>query len=207
MFQNINRFPMFTNDSKNDSIREFINGTQADIVGMVEMGICWHQLPMKDRLWERTRGWFESLKVTAAYNRHDKHTPTVQWGGTSLWSLNNAAHRVFDSGDDPSGLGRWSWTRYQGRSNITLRVISAYHPCASTGPLTVYSQHQNYFDKENIDGCPRNLFTMHLLTEITKWTQDGDQIILLLDANKDIRDFAQTIQQAGLRDVLITHHG
>jgi hypothetical protein len=112
IFQNINHFPMFKNDSKNDSIREFINGTQADIVGMVEMGICWNRLPMKDRLWERTRGWFESLKVTAAYNRHDKQPPTAQWGGTSLWSINNAAHCAIDSGADPSGLGRWSWTRY-----------------------------------------------------------------------------------------------
>jgi hypothetical protein len=43
---------MFKNDSENDSIREFINGTQADIIDMVEMGICWNQLPMKDRLWE-----------------------------------------------------------------------------------------------------------------------------------------------------------
>jgi hypothetical protein len=71
----------------------------------------------------------------------------------------------------------------------------------------VYSQHQNYFDEEEIEGCPRTLFTLHLLTEIDKWTQDGDQIILLIDANEDIRDFAQTIQHAGLRDVLLTRHG
>jgi hypothetical protein len=95
---------MFKYDSKNDSIREFMNGTQADIVGMVERGICWHRPPMKDRLWERTRGWFESLKVTAAYNRHNKQPPILQWGGTSLWSLNNAAHHAIDSGVDPSGL-------------------------------------------------------------------------------------------------------
>jgi hypothetical protein len=188
---------MFTHDSKNDSIREFMNGTQADIIGMVEMGICWHRLPLKDRLWERTRGWFESLKITAAYNRHDKQAPTAQWGGPSLWSLNNAAHRAIDSGSDPLGLGRWSWTRYHGRGNITLRIISAYRPCNSNGPLTMYSQHQNYFDEENIEGCPRALFTSHLLTEIDKWTQEGDQIILLIDAN-DIREFAQTIQQSGL---------
>ena len=183
IFQNINRFPMLKNDPKNASIREFMNGTQADIVGMAEMGMCWHWLPMKERLWEQTRGWFELIKMIASYNRHDnKHPPISQWGSTSLWSLHNAAHHAIDSGHDPFGLGRWTWTRYRGRGNITLRVISAYRPCASNGPFMVYSQHHNYFDEENIEGCPRALFTSHLL----HWTQEGDQIILMINANEDI---------------------
>lgn len=131
----------------------------------------------------------------------------MHWGGTSIWSINNAAHRAFDSGSDPSGLGRWSWTRYRGRGNVTLRIISAYRPCDSQGPLTVYAQHQNFFDDQDVDGCPRSLFITHLLTEIDAWTQLGDQIILLIDANEDIRSFAQTIQHTGLREVLLTCHG
>jgi hypothetical protein len=167
-----------------------MNGTQADIVGFVEMGLRWHKIPTRDRLWERTRDWFESLKVTAAYNRHDNNNITAQqWGGTSLWSINNAAHRAIESGSDPYDLGRWSWTRYRGRGNITLRVICAYRPCDSSGSLTVYAQHQNYFDDENIEGCPRELFTTHILAEIDKWIQEGDQIILMLDANEDIRGY------------------
>jgi hypothetical protein len=204
IFQNINRFPTYRSHPKNDSLREFMKGTQADIVGLVEMGLKWHKLPTRDRLWERTRGWFESLKITAAYNRHDSDDLSIQqWGGTSLWSINNAAHRAIDSGSDPYDLGRWSWTRYCGRGNITLRVISAYRPCNSSGPLTVYAQHQNYFDEEDIDGCPRTLFTTHLSAELNKWLQEGDQIILMIDANEDIRDFSRSLQQTGLREVLI----
>jgi hypothetical protein len=198
---------MYSNDSKNDSIRAFIKGVQADIVGMAELGICWHRLPTKDRLWERTRGWFESIKITAAYNLKEKKPQQAQWGGTALWSINNAVHRAIDSGHDSHGLGRWSWTRYQGRGNITLRVISAYRPCLSQGPLTVYAQHQNYFDSEDVEGCPRELFTSHLLTDIAQWTQAGDQIILMLDANEDIRCYAQALQHTGLREVLLTRHG
>jgi hypothetical protein len=35
----------------------------------------------------------------------------------------------------------------------------------------------------------------------------GDQIILLIDANEDIRAFAASIQSTGLRDVMIERHG
>jgi hypothetical protein len=198
---------MHSNDPKNQSIRAFIKGVQADVIGMVELGICWSQLPTKDRIWERTRGWFESIKTVTAYNQKEASPNKAQWGGTSVWSIDNAVHRAIESGSDTLGLGRWSWTRYRGRGNITLRIISAYRPCDSRGPLTVYSQHQNYFDDEDIEGCPRELFTAHLIADIEKWISEGDQIILMIDANEDIRSFAQAIQRTGLREVLLERHG
>jgi hypothetical protein len=85
---------MHATDPKNDSIRAFIKGTNTDIVGMAEMGICWHRLPTKDRIWERTRGWFETMKTVMGYNRQEQKPKPVQWGGTAMWSLNNAAHRA-----------------------------------------------------------------------------------------------------------------
>ena len=133
------------------------------------------------------RGWFESIKVAVAYNQHEDHQQTVQWGGTSIWSIDNAIHCAIESGADLSGLGRSSWTWYQGCGNVRLRVISAYRPCLSHGPLTVYAQHQNYFDSKDIEGCPRDLFTSHLLEELNTWIASSDQIILMMDANEDIR--------------------
>jgi hypothetical protein len=88
-----------------------------------------------------------------------------------------------------------------------LRVISAYHPCDSNGPLTVYVQHQNHFDEKDIEGCPRMLFIQNLVEEIVKWTEAGDQIILMIDANEDIHNFANAIQATGLRKVLLERHG
>jgi hypothetical protein len=198
---------MYTTDPKNGAIRAFINGMKADIFGMSEMGLCWHLLPTKDRIWERTRGWFETLKTTVAYNRHEPNPNAVQWGGTSLWSINHAAHRATESGTDSWGLGHWVWTRYRGRGNVTLRVVSTYCPCDSFGPLTVYAQHQNFFDESDLDGCPRELFTTHLMAAITQWSDAGNQILLLVDANEDIRTFATTIQSTGLREVVLERHG
>jgi hypothetical protein len=137
-------------------------------------------------------------------------TTTKQFNGegrTSTWSIDNAVHRAIESGADLSGLGRWSWTRYRGRGNVTLRAISAYRPCLSHGPLTVYAQHQNYFDSKNIEGCPRDLFTSHLLEELNTWMALGDQIILMMDANEDIRTYQQAFQSLGLREALLHRHG
>jgi hypothetical protein len=111
---------------------------------------------------------------------------------------------VIDTGHDPLDLGGWTWTRYRGKSNITLRVISAYRPCLSSGPLTIYSQHKNYFETQDIDDCPRSLFITHLIQEIDQWLTAGDQLILLIDANEGIRSFAKAIQSTGLREVLLS---
>jgi hypothetical protein len=52
------------------------------------------------------------------------------------------------------------------------------------------------------------LFIKHLVKEIEKWTEAGDQIILMiLDANEDIHNFAQAIQNTRLREVLLERHG
>jgi hypothetical protein len=135
VFQNINRFPMYSSDPKNETIRAFLKGIQADIVGMVELGICWHQLPMKDRLWERTRGWFEAIKLSLAYNKKEPLSQPVQWGGTAVWSINKAVHRAIESGEDASGLGRWTWTRYQGRGSTVQKFRSLHSLCATPNPF------------------------------------------------------------------------
>jgi hypothetical protein len=113
-----------------------------------------------------------------------------QYGGNVLFSINNAAHRVMEAGRDASGLGRWTWTRYRGRNNITTRVICAYRPCLPTGTdksLSVYAQHQRFFDERNDDICPREAFIRDLCGELDQWLITGDQIIIALDANEDMR--------------------
>lgn len=47
----------------------------------------------------------------------------------------------------------------------------------------------------------------HLQAELYDWMQLGDQIILMIDANEDVQSFAQSIQQTGLQEVLLTRHG
>lgn len=72
------------------------------------------------------RGWFELIEIMMAYNKKKLLPQPVQWGGTTVWSINKAIHRAIDSGEDLSGIGQWTWTCYWGCGNVTLCVVSAY---------------------------------------------------------------------------------
>ena len=123
---------------------------------------------------------------TAFYDTYPGQQP-MQAGSVSLWSINEGAHRVPEQGKDPQGLSRWAWTRYKGRSGVSLRYIAAYRPVLNKdGPLSVWSQQRTYFQQHNEDQCPRDLFTIDLCKEIEKWLESGDQLILGVDANEDV---------------------
>ena len=40
---------------------------------------------------------------------------TQQYGGVVTVAIGETCHRVADSGQDPKGLGRWSWIKLQGQ--------------------------------------------------------------------------------------------
>ena len=93
------------------------------------------------------------------------------------------------SGCDPTGLGRWVWTRFQGRNGRTLRIITGYrpNPDSSDSTSTVFSQHQQFLLAQNDDREPRLAFLEDLGTAIHEWQNLGDLLVLCLDANEPVR--------------------
>ena len=119
---NVGRFPLDVQESKNKAVFNFIKEHKVDVISFTECNVHWKGVPTADRLEERTRGWFEALHMSTAYFKkwgEGQVSPKEQYGEVSLWSINKAAHRVTSKGEDPLGLGRWTWTRYQGRG-VTL---------------------------------------------------------------------------------------
>jgi hypothetical protein len=195
---------------KNCSLRVFVSRHRFDALGLAECNLFWKKVAISDRLPERTRGWWESIHLsTASYEKYPAPTAS-QYGGVSLWSLNKAAHRVASSGQDLSGLGRWAWTRYRGCNGISLRCITAYRPVRNTaGAMSVWNQQRSYFDTKDDDRCPRDIFISDLLTEVTTWLESGDQLVLAMDANEDIRvgPLMAALAAVGLQEVIINRHG
>ena len=123
---NINGIPESKEDSKNDRIRQAINDHDMQIIGISETNRCWHLLNEEDRWISRIKGWWETSKSSVAYNVKDGELSTpYQPGGTLVLSVGEPAHRVIEIGRDTTGLGRWSWTRYRGKHDVILQVISA----------------------------------------------------------------------------------
>jgi hypothetical protein len=188
-FININGVPSSSEDPKNKLIFNSIADSQLGIIGMAEMNRCWHLLQDKDKWRSRTRGWWESAHHNLGYNKQDKELSTAfQPGGTATISTNSFCHRIIKSGQDPKGLGRWTWTLYKGRQNVKLRVISMYRPCKPNvpGPNTAYSQQQRFFNRIGDNRCPRAAILEDLGNCITQWRNNGDQIILGGDFNEDV---------------------
>ena len=174
--------------------------------------MCWHKLASRKRLEERTMGWFETLHRSVAYNYRDREAKRHQYGGVTIFSINNAASQIMGSGRDMTGLGRWTWTKYRGRNGIVTRVVCSYRPCAPTGTdkiFSVYAQQQRFFDEQLDDICPREAFVRDLCNEIDTWLEQGEQLIVALDANEELRrgPVSTAFQQRNLREVLLSRHG
>ena len=103
--------------------------------------------------------------------------------------MGEARPRLFQKmGSDPTNLGRWTWAKIQGRNGHFLRVVSAYQPVKNTSETgSSYQQQLRYFREQGVHECPRTLFVRDLKHQIQEWLQEGDHIIVGLDANDDIR--------------------
>ena len=116
------------------------------------------------------------------------------------------------SGRDTTGLGHWTWTRFRGRNGIITRIICAYRPCIPAGVnkvFSVYAQHQRFFDERLDDICPWEAFIRDLCADLDSWLEQGEQLIVALDANEDLRSgpVATAFQARNLWEVLLTRHG
>ena len=176
-FRNLSSFPESPSHPKNDSFRTFISKHDFNVFGIAETNASWSVLPATSQFHERIRNTWDNTHALLAYNRTTPtQAPTLtkgqsvfhQYGGVALLSTSQAAHCVSGSGRDPTGLRRWTWTRYQGRSSLYLKVVAAYRPCLSDGPQSTYSQHVNYLYGQDDNRCPRQAFLADLQAEVTK---------------------------------------
>ena len=119
---------------------------------MQEVGVNWALVGPNNQLWKRIKEGFEYPKVRVSCNEHDVSLSKKQWGGTGIITQGKLSHYPLGAVADLTGLGRWTWARYQGKGNMALRVVSIYQPCANnTGTLSVAAQHKAYFQSQNQD--------------------------------------------------------
>jgi hypothetical protein len=98
-------FTLRSGSAKDDQLRDLMRKMEVDIMCFPEVNVCWHKLAPRNRLEERTMGWFETLHRSVAYNYQDHEAKRHQYGGVTIFSINNAASRIMGSGRDMTGLG------------------------------------------------------------------------------------------------------
>jgi hypothetical protein len=209
-FWNCGGFPTDNRDGKNKVIQELLLGHEFDVFGFSECNVYWPAIDVSQRLPERTLGWFETRHLTSSYLYPWNPKYSFQVGGTSLWSINSATHRVITSGIDNFRLGRWVWTTYRGRNGLVLRVVVAYR-CVENqdGPLSAWSQQKLILTKKNISTNPRVQFVTDFVQTLDTWLDAGDQIVIGLDLNENVLDsaFTAALRQRGLIECITSRHG
>ena len=210
LLQNVNCLPIDRRACKSRELITTIVQKQVDVALLTEVGLFWRLVDNKDKWYERVRESFRATRSEIAYNTTEPdRTHINQYGGTIACAFEDTAHRVIDQGQDPSGLGRWAWLLLEGKQHHRLRILSVYRPVDSVGPETVSEQHRRYLYSIDRDEEPRDAIYKDLFQAVTEWKNQGEHIIIGIDANEDVRTGTtlDTFRALGMKDILLHTHG
>ena len=186
-FGNVNGIPpKWISNNKVNAIRRWIRKHDADGFFGVEANLNWTKMPMEGKLPELFRTE-NAIRTITAHNTHENFGRRQQ-GGTFGMVFGQLAGTIIDVGTDAWDLGRWCWMLAKGRDGHKVRIVVAYQPCISKLSQlgTVHSQHRRYLDHEGRRSeTPRAAFRHDLLTSLRAWRENGERLILFMDANED----------------------
>ena len=112
-----------------------------------------------------------------------------QPGGTALLAINHLSNRALSQRlQDPTGLGRWCSSLFQGKNHTLFRLIQVYRPCKPNPNSNngTYQQHSRFFLQKQITTCPRTQFLTDLYSFLSTCINNGEQIIVMGDFNEDV---------------------
>ena len=185
---NCGGLPGYNRDPKNESIKQTLLGLDLDICGLSEVNQHWRKVDHYNQLRERTLGWWRNMNIRSVYNIHEIPEHTFQAGGVSQWTMNETATRIYGSGVDPSGLGRWVWVRYRGSNGIMLQVYTCYRPNDNNCDFgAVKQQHIRQFARSGREMEPIAAFWYDLRVEVRNAYEAGYQLIVMGDIQEDVR--------------------
>ena len=190
IYENVNGISnKMCNNEKLERMREIHDELEVDIAAYSK-----HQLNMKDKkncngFNQLFKGGEAVVQSVVAHNVHENFGK-VQQGGTSLIMFGPLTDQLDfnESGKDDTGLGRWSVMTVQGDGART-RIVCGYNPCGNNklNSGTTYQQHRRYFVTQQKDlSCPRVRFRQDLVKRLKQWQEEGDRLIVCMDANEDI---------------------
>ena len=121
--QNAARLPLDGRQSKSRKFVSTIREYDIDGFCLQEIGIDWDDIDTRDQWHHRTDGKLQE-QSTFAHNKHERGENGMQFGGTGVIVMDDLCFSIKKSGKDPSGLGRWCWTKFQRKEYVTYHVAN-----------------------------------------------------------------------------------
>ena len=135
------------------------------------------------------KGGDAAIHSIVSHNVHE-NVGKIQQGGTGLIMFGHLTQQIDGnkSRKDPSGLGRWTVMTLQG-DGVQTRIVCGYNPCGNNklNSGTSYQQQKRFFVTVQKDlTCPKKKFHDNLIAQLKRWRDDGDCLVVCLDANENI---------------------
>ena len=208
-FVNVRGVGVYAAHEKTPAIRGYMEDWDVDQMLIAEGNANWSLIKEEDSLYERFRGRWEGLNVNTAHLLKPTSPTRFQYGGVASILRNKASHKVFKSGRDKSGMGRWCWTLMQGKGGIRTRFITGYRPCKGGTPGSVYNQQAKFMVDRKDYRCPRDAFFEDLEKEMRPWMEAGEQLVFSFDCNSDTRSptIISLFASLHMREIFVERHG
>ena len=141
--------------------------------------------------YEELVGPGEQKVAVAGFNEHCQIFN--QPGGVGMGAFGAISATARD-GKDESGLGRAVWITIE-YNDHKFRIVTGYRPCDYRNKApgkrgdrnTVWHQHRRYYREKGIqDPNVVELYDDYLFGLLQQWRSDGDEVLLLIDANENV---------------------
>ena len=100
-YLNIGGLNATSHSYKGNRLQKGITAFDFDIFWLRETNLDWRSIPAQDKLYTRTKEWWEAAHISYGHNRMQPPTTRQQWRGRALLSINKATHQVISKGVAP----------------------------------------------------------------------------------------------------------
>ena len=189
------------------------NQLEPSLLGLAETNIDWNQHTKATTPFLRAiRSLWPHNKTITACADESHHSPTAyQPGGCAQITLNNLSPRHRNKSKDHTGMGRWTTQYFHGQRDHGLVIYTVYrvsqNSATGLGVKTAYLQQQRVLNRAGVIGAqPKEQVLIDLAPEITTNIENGNEVLVLMDANTAIndRDLTTFLATTSLYDLF--HH-
>ena len=173
--------------TKLDGILRQMKNWDVDILSLAELCVAWEDKIPRQIVKQITKQYDTSACWTVASST----VPVGSFckpGGTGLLVMGNNTGRLADRGQDPWGMGRWSYSLLQGTQDATsILVVAGYRAGQRTspgGPKTAWAQQQAILQKADRSATPYDAFLLDLTSWLHEYRTAQMELLICLDANE-----------------------
>ena len=205
---NVNNFPSERNGSekaKLDQVKEIMTRSDADIIGITEVGRNEYNVPYEQRPSKLVGGWFKNGTANSDWLRSTSRSQ-YEPGGTMTVTHDRSAAHTIARGKDQMNMGRWTWIMLKGKRENKTTIITTYR---ATNLQQTATRQAGIIRKSKLFLTPEAAWKEDLSELINKKKREGN-VIVMGDFNDDLNNegiVEKMMDELGLDEVLNQRYG